>query len=115
MNKIQEMSFIPQDLVTVMVGRHSTNCYPKVEAKLPVHERVFAYQVTKSALESLPVNIRLIIEAMVMQLNFNATANGLMYDWKSVLDKGWSSSASSRSGTSSSISSISAKGVILSV
>jgi len=39
MNKIQEMSFIPRDLETVMVGRHSTTCYPKVEAKMPVHER----------------------------------------------------------------------------
>jgi hypothetical protein len=56
---------------------------------MPVHERTFAYQVAKSALESLPVNIRLIIEAMAMQLNCNATADGLMYDWKSVLDEGW--------------------------
>jgi hypothetical protein len=89
MNKIQEMSFIPRDLVTVMVGRHSTTCYPKVEAKMPVHERAFAYQVTKSALKSLPVNIRLIIEAMATQLNCNATTDGLMYDWKSVLNEGW--------------------------
>ena len=83
------MSFIPRDLVTVMVGRHSTNCYPKVEATMLVHKRAFAYQVAKSALESLPVNIRLIIEAMATQLNCNATADGLMYDWKSVLDNGW--------------------------
>jgi hypothetical protein len=89
MNEIQEMSFIPRDLVTVMVGRHSTTCYPKVEAKIPVHERAFACQVAKSALESLPVVIRLIIEAMVMQLNCNATADGLIYNWKSVLDEGW--------------------------
>ncbi len=89
MNKIQEMSFIPRDLVTVMVGCHSTTCYPKVEAKMPVHERAFAYQVAKSALESLPVNIRLLIEAMATQPNCNATANSLMYDWKSILDKGW--------------------------
>ena len=71
MNEIQEMSFIPRDLVTVMVGRHSTTCYPKVEAKIPVHERAFAYQVAKSALESLLVDIRLIIEAMATQLNCN--------------------------------------------
>jgi len=89
MNEIQELSFIPRDLVTVMVGRHSTTCYPKVEAKMPVHERAFAYQVAKSALESLPVDFRLIIEAMATQVNCNATADGLMYDWKSVLDEGW--------------------------
>jgi hypothetical protein len=89
MNEIKEMSFIPHDLVTVMVGQHSTNCYPKVEASMPIHERTFAYQVAKSALKSLPVIIRLIIEAMATQLNCNATADGLMYDWKSVLDKGW--------------------------
>ena len=83
------MSFIPRDLVTITVGRHSASCYPKVEAKMPVHERAFAYQVAKSALESLPVDIRLIIEAMATQLNCNATADGLMYDWKSVLDEGW--------------------------
>ena len=61
MNEIQEMSFILQDLVTVMVGRHSTNCYPKVESTMPIHERACAYQVAKSAFESLPVDIRLII------------------------------------------------------
>ena len=88
MNEIQEMSFILRNLVTVMVGCHSSTCYPKVKAKMPVHERAFAYQVTKSALESLLVDIR-IIEAIAMQLNCNATADGLMYDWKSVLNKGW--------------------------
>ncbi len=56
---------------------------------MPVHECAFAYQVAKSALESLPVDIRLIIKAMATQLNCNATADGLMYDWKSVLDEGW--------------------------
>jgi hypothetical protein len=83
------MSFIPRDLVLVMVGRHSTNVYPKVEAKMPVYKCAFAYQVAKSALESLPINIRLIIKAMAMQLNCNATADGLMYNWKSVLEEGW--------------------------
>jgi hypothetical protein len=89
MNEIQEMSFIPRDLITVMVGCHSTTCYPKVEAKMPIHKRAFAYQVALSALESLPIDIRLIIKAMATQLNCNATADGLMYDWKSVLDEGW--------------------------
>ena len=60
MNKIQEMSFNPRDLVTVMVGRHSTTCYPKVNSTMPIHERAFAYQIAKSALESLLVDIRLI-------------------------------------------------------
>ncbi len=89
MNGIQEMSFILRVLVTVMVGRHSTICYPKVEATMPVHERAFAYQVAKSALESIPVDIKLIIVEMATQLNCNATAGGLIYDWKSVLDEGW--------------------------
>jgi hypothetical protein len=89
MNEIQDMSFIPRDLVTVMVGHHSTTCYPKVDSTMPVHERAFAYQIAKSALESLPVDIRLIIEAMATQLNCNSTAYGLMYDWKSILDEGW--------------------------
>jgi hypothetical protein len=89
MNKIQEMSFIPCDLVSVMVGCHSTNVYPKVEAKMPIYEHTFTYQVAKSALKSLPIDIRLIIEAMATQFNCNATADGLMYDWKSVLDKEW--------------------------
>jgi hypothetical protein len=80
MNKIQEMSFIPRDLVLVMVGCHSTNVYPKVEAKMLIYEHTFAYQVAKSALESLPIDIRLIIEAMATQLNCNAIADGLMYD-----------------------------------
>jgi hypothetical protein len=89
MNKIQEMRFIPRDLMLVMVGCHSKNVYPNVEAKMPIYEHAFAYQVAKSAFECHPINIRLIIEAMATQLNCNATANGLMYDWKSVLNKRW--------------------------
>ncbi len=56
---------------------------------MPVYERAFTYQVAKSTLKSLLINIRLIIKAMAMQLNCNTTADGLTYDWKSVLDEGW--------------------------
>jgi hypothetical protein len=57
-NSATEMGFIPQDLESIMVGRLSV--YPKITPKMPVYERAHAFQINKSALTNLPVDIKLV-------------------------------------------------------
>ena len=83
------MSFIPRDLVTVQVGRLLVSLYPKVETGMPVFERAHAFQVNKSALEPLPINTRLILDALGAQLNCSAIIDGLMLDWRGLFDSTW--------------------------
>ena len=86
---VHEMSFVPRDLVTVQVGRLSVSLYPKVETGMPVFERAHAFQVNKSALEPLPIDTRLILDALGAQLNCSAIVDGLMFDWRGLFDAAW--------------------------
>ena len=86
---VHEMSFVPRDLVTVQVGRLSVSLYPKVETGMPVFERAHAFQVNKSALEPLPIDTRLILDALGAQLNCSAIVDGLIFDWRGLFDSAW--------------------------
>jgi len=76
-----EMAFVPRNLVSIRVGRLYASVYPNVEPTMPIHERAHAFQVIKSALESLPVDTRLILEAIGTQLNCNSQVDGSMFDF----------------------------------
>jgi hypothetical protein len=82
-------AFVPPELVTIHVGRMSASLYPKVEPTMPINELAHAYQVIKSALESLPVDTRLILEAIGMQLNCNSIIDGAMFDFRHLFDEAW--------------------------
>jgi hypothetical protein len=84
-----EMAFVPRDLVSIQVGRLYASVYPKVEPTMPIHKRAHAFQVIKSMLESLPVDTRLILEAIGTQLNCNAQVDGSMFNFRSMFDKSW--------------------------
>ena len=64
--------------------------YPKVESSTPVYERAHAFQVAWTALEPLPVDTRLILDALGAQLNCSAIVDGLIFDWKNCFDEHWS-------------------------
>jgi hypothetical protein len=83
------MAFVPRDLVSIQVGRLYASVYPKVDPTMPIHERAHAFQVIKSVLESLPVDTRLILEAIGTQLNCNSQVNGSMFDFRSMFDEAW--------------------------
>jgi hypothetical protein len=83
------IAFVPKELVTIQVGCMSASVYPKVEPTMPIYELAHAYQVIKSALESLPVDMHLILEAIGMQLNCSAIIEGAMFDFRSLFDKAW--------------------------
>jgi hypothetical protein len=63
--------------------------YPKVEPTMPIYELAHTYQVIKSALESFPVDMHLILEAIGIQLNCNAIVDGAMFNFCSLLNKAW--------------------------
>jgi hypothetical protein len=86
---LSEMSFVPKDLVTIQVGRYQAAVYVKLNPSWANHERAHAYQVVKSTLEPLPVDMRLILDAMGAQLNCPAIGDGLITDFLSLFDERW--------------------------
>jgi hypothetical protein len=56
---------------------------------VPVHERAHAFRICKSALAPLNIDIRLIFDALGLQLNCMATINALVYDFTQVYEEGW--------------------------
>ena len=82
-------TFIPRDLVTIQVGRYSAAVYPKVESSMPVYKRAHAFQVARTALEPLPVDTRLILDALGVQLNCSSIVDGQIFDWKDFFEQHW--------------------------
>jgi hypothetical protein len=76
-------------LVTIQVGRYSAAVYPKVESSMPVYERAHAFQVARTALEPLPVDTRLILDALGVQLNCSSIVDGQIFDWKDFFEQHW--------------------------
>ncbi len=86
---LSEMSFLPKDLVTIQIGRYQASIYVKLDPVWALHERAHAYQVVKNALEPLPVDMHLILDAMGAQLNCPAIVDGLIMDFFSFIDEHW--------------------------
>jgi hypothetical protein len=84
-----EMTFVPRELITIQVGCLSASVYPKIDSNMPIFECAHAFQVVKNALKPLPIDTRIILNAIGMQLNCSAIVNGLIYNWRSMLDEAW--------------------------
>ena len=82
-------SFVPRDLVSIQVGHYSANVYPKIDATMPIFERAHAFQVARSAIELLPIDTSVLLDALGTQLNCSAIVDGLMFDWRSRFDDHW--------------------------
>ena len=83
------MSFVPRDLVTIQVGCYSANVYPKIDLSMPIFKRAHTFQVACSTIELLPVETRVLLDALGTQLNCSAIVDGLMSDWRSCFDNNW--------------------------
>jgi hypothetical protein len=83
------VGFVPQQLISVLVGRYQLNLYPKLTPGALVMEHAHAFQICKSMLASLNINIRIIFDALGSQLNCMATINGLVYNFTQVYKEGW--------------------------
>ena len=83
------MSFAPRQLVTIKIGAVTVSVYPVIDSAMPIYERAHAFQVIKNATENLPVDMRLILDAVGTQLNCSAIVDGLLYDWRAMFDDAW--------------------------
>ncbi len=69
--------FAPRALVPVTVGRTSVNLYAIINPGMHVKERAHAFQINKTALALMPVNLRVQLNTLGQQLNLAATADGV--------------------------------------
>ncbi len=88
---------VPKQLVPVSVGRYQVNLYPKLHPTASVVVRAHAYQICKSALGALNIDIRIIFDALGLQLNCMATIDGLIYDFPKFMRKAGSIQPTSKS------------------
>jgi hypothetical protein len=84
-----EMTFVPLQLVQIQIGKATVYVYPVVTPNMPIFKRAHAFQVVKTATENLPVDMRLIFDAIGTQLNCSAIVEGLLYDLRQTFDDGW--------------------------
>ncbi len=83
------MGFAPLDPVDVPVGRMIVKLYPKIIPLMPVHERMHAFRVNKSALKDLPTDLRFLIDAFGAQLNVSLTIEGILSNWRCFFQERW--------------------------
>jgi hypothetical protein len=83
------LGFIPEQLVPISVGHYHVNLYPKLSPSTSIIEHVHTFQICKSALSALNIDIRLLFDALGSQLNCLATIDGLVYDYTQVYEEGW--------------------------
>ena len=77
------MGFAPLNLADVSVGQLHVKVYPKIGPSMVfVYECVHAFQIAKAALENLPTNLRLIMDAFGAQLNASLTVEGILSNWR---------------------------------
>jgi hypothetical protein len=83
------LGFIPKQLVPVSVGLYQVSLYPKLSPSASVVERAHAFQICKSALSALNINICILFDTLGSQLNCMATINSLVYDYTQIYEEGW--------------------------
>jgi hypothetical protein len=81
--------FALHTLVSVSVGRTLVNLYPVIDPDMPVEERAHTYQINKTALASLPVNLQVQLNVLSQQLNLAAMVNGIHNNWLRFFHDSW--------------------------
>ena len=61
---VNAMGFTPLDLVDVHVGHMTVKLYPKIGPAMQIREHIHAYQINKTALITLPTDLKLIIDVL---------------------------------------------------
>ncbi len=73
----------------VTVGRTSVNLYAIINPGMHVEERAHAFQINKTALALMPVNLRVQLDALGQQLNLAAMVDGVRNDWLRFFHDSW--------------------------
>ena len=86
----QGTPFAPQALVPVHVGHTTVNLCAIIDPGMHVEERAHAFQINKTALASMPVDLRVQLDALGQQLNLAATVDSIRDDWLRFFHDSWS-------------------------
>jgi hypothetical protein len=76
-------------LVPVSIGCATVNLYPVIDPGMPVEERAHAFKVKKTALASVPIDLRVQLDVLGQQLNLAATVDGVCDDWLRFFQDSW--------------------------
>jgi hypothetical protein len=79
---VNAMGFTSLELVEVHVGHTTVKLYPKIGPTMQIWERAHAYQINKTALTNLLMDLKLIIDAFGAQLNASLTTEGIISNFK---------------------------------
>ncbi len=71
----------PRVLVPVLVGHAAVNLYPVINHTMLVHERAHTFQVSKTALASQALDLRVMLNALGAQLNLSTSVEGMIKEW----------------------------------
>ena len=82
-------AFAPRALIPVSVGRFTINLYPVVDRTMSVQERAHAFQINKTALLSLALDLRVMLDALGAQLDLSASVEGMIKEWLRLFQDSW--------------------------
>ncbi len=82
-------AFAPCALIPVSVGRFTINLYPVVDRTMSIQERAHAFQINKTALLSLALDLRVMLDALGAQLDLSASVEGMIKEWLRLFQDSW--------------------------
>jgi hypothetical protein len=86
---IEAMRFTPQNLVDICVSSVTAKVYPKILPMMAVFKFAHAFQVNKTTLTNLQVDLHLVFDIFGGKLNATSTVNGIYSDWKRHFNQHW--------------------------
>ena len=81
--------FIPKELVSLQIGRYYAKVYPTVDQGMCKSERAHAFQIAISAFKPLPMEPRMMLDALGSNLSCGTTVDGHISDWTSHFKNNW--------------------------
>ena len=73
----QGTPFAPQALVPIHVGHTTVNLYDIIDPGIHVEDCAHAFQINKTTLASMPVDLQVQLDALGQQLNLATTVDGI--------------------------------------
>jgi hypothetical protein len=90
------ITFTPKPPVSVNVGRVPTDLYPRIDLDMPIWERAHAFQVNKTAITNVDVDVQTQLDALGAQLNLSSIVDGSRASFMNYYQSNWMNFANLR-------------------
>ena len=90
------ITFTPKPPVSVPVGRVPTDLYPRIDLDMPIWERAHAFQVNKTAIMNVDVDVQTQLDALGAQLNLSSIVDGSQASFMNCYQSNWMNFANLR-------------------